>query len=56
MSNPDKAQEIDENNRINSEDSTYNHNKFALWPCNICKAQKPECDTDKQHFPCFVVN
>lgn len=29
-------------------------NKFELWPCNICIAQKPECDTDKQHFPCLV--
>lgn len=28
--------------------------KFALWPCNVCASQKPECDTDKQHFPCLV--
>ena len=46
-----EAQEIADNNRINSEDGDYY--KFALWPCNVCKAQKPECDTDRQHFPCF---
>jgi len=28
--------------------------KFVLWPCNVCKAQTPDCDIDKQHFPCFV--
>jgi len=27
---------------------------FSLWPCSVCKAQSPDCDTDKQHFPCFV--
>jgi len=30
--------------------------RFALWPCNICRAQKPECDTDRQHFPCLKEN
>jgi len=29
--------------------------KFSLWPCNVCqKTDKSGCDTDKQHFPCFV--
>lgn len=28
---------------------------FSLWPCNVCKKEdKSRCDTDKQHFPCFV--
>lgn len=33
---------------------TSDNYKFALWPCNICTAQKPDCDNNKQHFPCLV--
>ncbi len=39
-----------------SEQDDEDYSRFNQWPCNICTAQKPECDTDKQHFPCLVEN
>jgi len=54
MSNPDKAYEIAENNRINSEEERPEQD-FSLWPCSVCKQKNKRsiCDPDKQHFPCF---